>query len=232
MDSESKDRIDFYTDTLKDAAEAELMIDFHGANKPTGESRTFPNEMIREGVRGLEHLKFAGLTPTHYAALPFTRFIVGHGDFTPCTFDPKMLKGTTFALQLATAVCYTAPVLFWAEKPELYLETPAVEVIKAIPSVWDETRVLPGSKIGDLAVMARRKGKTWFVGIINGGPQRTYKLDLSFLGEGRFRLVQLADDPSRPDAFVRTDSEAERSSAIDVTMSAGGGYVAMFQPHD
>jgi alpha-glucosidase len=232
MDSESKEMVDFYTDVLKDAAAALLMIDFHGANKPTGESRSYPNEMTREGVRGLEYNKWSALPPTHYASLPFTRFLAGPGDFTPCTFNPEMLKGTTFALQLATAVCFTSPVMFYADKPELYLKTPALDVMKAIASTWDETVVLPGSKIGDLAVMVRRKGNTWFVGIINGGPRRSYKLDLSFLGAGSYSCVRLADNPARPDDLVRTELKLSRDISMDVPLNAGGGFVAMFRPAD
>lgn len=230
MDSESKSMIDFYTDVLKDAAKYELMIDFHGANKPTGESRTYPHEMTREGVRGLEYNKWSELPPQHYATLPFTRFLAGHGDFTPCTFNPKMLKGTTFALQLATAVCYTSPVMFYADKPELYKKSPGFDVIKAIPSVWDETIVLPGSKIGDLAALARRKGETWFVGIINAGPQRSCRLDLSFLGRGRYASVQLADHSGHPDRLVRSEEAVQASSPLRVRMNAGGGFVAMMTP--
>lgn len=230
MDSESKSIVDFYTDVLKDAAVARLMIDFHGANKPTGESRTYPHEMTREGIMGLEYNKWSALPPAHYASLPFTRFLAGHGDFTPCTFNPQMLKGTTFALQLATAVCYTSPVMFYADKPEYYLKSPAVDVIKAIPSVWDETVVLPGSKIGDLAAIARRRGSTWFVGIINGGAKRAYKLDLSFLGKGEYAGVQLSDNPQRPDDLVRKEAKVRGGSSLDVAMNAGGGFVAMYKP--
>ena len=230
MDSESKEMVDFYTDVLKDAAAAQLMIDFHGANKATGESRPYPNEVTREGVRGLEYNKWSTLPPTHYASLPFTRFLAGHGDFTPCTFNPAMLMGTTFALQLATAVCFTSPVMFYADQPELYLKTPAVDVMRGIASTWDGTVVLPGSKIGDLAVMARRKGTSWFVGIINGGPQRSYKLELSFLGSGKYSCVCLADNPARPDDLVRTELKLSREESMDVSMNAGGGFVAMFRP--
>ena len=230
MDSESREVIDFYTDVLKDAAEHDLMINFHGANKPTGESRTYPHEMTREGIRGLEYNKWSALPPKHYATLPFTRYVAGHGDFTPCTFNPEMLKGTTFALQLATAICYTSPVMFYADKPERYLATPAVDVIEAIPSVWDETLVLPGSRIGDLAAMARRRGDTWFVGIINGGSQRDYGLDLSFLNPGAYESVELADDPERPDALVRTERHVGKPWRLEVRMNAGGGYVAMLKP--
>jgi alpha-glucosidase len=141
-----------------------------------------------------------------------------------------MLKGTTFALQLATAICYTSPVMFYADKPERYLATPAVDVVEAIPSVWDETLVLPDSRIGDLAAMARRRGDTWFVGIINGGSQRDYALDLSFLNPGAYESVELADDPERPDALVRTERNVARPWRLDVRMNAGGGYVAMLKP--
>jgi alpha-glucosidase len=230
MDSESKQMIDFYPDVLKDTADAQLMVDFHGANKPTGESRTYPHEVTREGVRGLEYNKWSALPPAHYASLPFTRFLAGHGDFTPCTFNVEMLKGTTFALQLASAICYTSPVMFYADKPELYLASPAVDVFQAIPSVWDETRVLLGSAIGELAVMARRRGDTWFVGIINGGAGRTYDLNLSFLGDGSYAAVQLADDANRPDALVRTEATVQASSSLGVRLNAGGGFVGMFTP--
>lgn len=230
MDSESKKMIDFYTDVLIDAAQAQLMVDFHGANKPTGESRTYPHEVTREGIRGLEYNKWSALTPQHYAALPFTRLIAGHGDFTPTTFNPRMLKGTTFALQLASAICYTSPVMFYADKPQLYLKSPAVDVFKAVPSVWDETRVLSGSAIGELAVMARRKGDRWLVGMINGGEERSYELSLSFLGQGQYAAVQLADDPGRADNLVRTEAGVQASSSITVRMNAGGGFVGMFTP--
>ncbi|NLH43689.1 MAG: glycoside hydrolase family 97 protein [Planctomycetes bacterium] len=230
MDSESKPIVDFYSDVLKDAAAVKLMIDFHGAYKPTGESRTYPHEMTREGIRGLEYNKWSALPPVHYASLPFTRFLAGHGDFTPCTFNPAMLKGTTVTLQLATAVCYTSPVMFYADKPEYYLQSPSVDVIKAIPSVWDETVVLPGSKIGDLAAIARLHGATWFVGIINGGDARSYNLDLSFLGQGEFASVQLSDDPQRPDRMIRKEVTVQGNTSLPVGMDAGGGFVGMFTP--
>ncbi|UCD51476.1 MAG: glycoside hydrolase family 97 C-terminal domain-containing protein, partial [Phycisphaerales bacterium] len=151
-------------------------------------------------------------------------------DFTPCTFNVDTLKGTTFALQLATTICYTSPVMFYADKPELYLKSNAVDLFKAIPSVWDETRVLAGRAIGDLAVMARRRGDVWFVGIINGGPQRSYELNLSFLGRGPYASVQLADDPARPDSLVRTEGAVQASTSLSIKMNAGGGFVGMFSP--
>ena len=229
LDSESKERIDFYTGTLKDAAEFKLMINFHGANKPTGESRTFPNEMTREGVRGLEYNKNrkGKLPADYYATIPFTRFLAGHGDFTPCTFDPNMLKGTTMTLQLATAVVFTSPMLHWADRPEFYEASPAFEVMKQVPSIWDQTLVLPGSKIGELAALARRKGNNWFVSIINGSKEkRNYELDLSFLDGGKYKAVLVRDRIDNPAAMLVENADLDSTGKIALEMAPGGGFVA------
>ncbi len=226
MDSESKERIDFYTNTLKDAAEFKLMINFHGANKPTGESRTFPNEMTREGIRGLEYNKWDKLPPDYYAALPFVRLLAGHGDFTPCTFDPNMLKGTTVTLQLASAVVFTSPMMHWADRPELYEASPAFEVMKQIPSIWDETLVLPGSRIGELAALARRKGSNWFIGVINGSDGvKKYEIDLAFLGDGRFKAMFVRDGMDSPPAMKIEKTTVEKGGKVGVEMAPGGGFV-------
>jgi len=227
MDSESKDRIDFYTNTLKDAAEFKLMINFHGANKPTGESRTFPNEMTREGIRGLEYNKWDKLPPDYYAALPFVRLLAGHGDFTPCTFDPNMLKGTTVTLQLATAIVYTSPVMHWADRPELYEASSAFEVMKQIPSIWDETLVLPGCRIGELAAFARRRGNNWFIGVINGSTQkRKYELGLSFLDDGTYNATIVSDKIGNPAEMTVEKNNFNRKQKVTIEMDAAGGFVA------
>jgi alpha-glucosidase len=228
MDAESKDVIDFYTAALKDAAEYKLMINFHGANKPTGEARTWPNEITREGVRGLEYNKWSALPPQHYAALPFTRYLAGHGDFTPCTFNPDMLKATTVTMQLATAIVYTSPLLHWADKPHFYLNSPAVDLIKQIPSTWDQTIVLADSKIGELAAFARRKDDVWFVGIINAGPERQYDLNLSFLDEGEYNAVLVRDRTDNPADITVENNTVNCEQKLTVEMCLGGGFVARF----
>jgi alpha-glucosidase len=231
METESKELIDFYENALQETAALKLMVNFHGANKPTGESRTYPNEMTREGVRGLEWNKWSDLPAHHYASLPFTRFLAGHGDFTPCTLDPALLKDTTVSLQLATAIVYTSPVMHWADRPELYLESPALDIIKRIPSTWDETLVLKNSRIGELAAFARRKGNDWFVGIINGGKQAKYSLDLAFLGEGPYQSVTVSDVIDKPAMMNVENRTFERSDTITVKMDAGGGFVATFHQY-
>jgi alpha-glucosidase len=209
METESKELIDFYENALQETAALKLMVNFHGANKPTGESRTYPNEMTREGVRGLEWNKWSDLPAHHYASLPFTRFLAGHGDFTPCTLDPALLKDTTVSLQLATAIVYTSPVMHWADRPELYLESPALDIIKRIPSTWDETLVL----------------------IINGGKQAKYSLDLAFLGEGPYQSVTVSDVIDKPAMMNVENRTFERSDTITVKMDAGGGFVATFHQY-
>jgi alpha-glucosidase len=231
MDSESKDRIDFYAGVLRDAAEAKLMINFHGANKPTGEDRTWPNEMTREGIRGLEYNKWDALPPDHYASLPFTRFLAGHGDFTPCTFNPRSLKGTTVTFQLATAVIYTSPVINWADNPNFYLESPALELIKRIPSVWDQTIVLPGCKIGELAGFARRKGNDWFIGVINGSNNKQeFGFDLSFLGKSNYKAMIARDKTGERTAMAVENAVVWEKQKIVVDLEAGGGFAAWLTP--
>ena len=230
MNNESKSMLDFYFDCTRRAAEHKIMINFHGANKPAGEPRTWPNEVTREGIKGLEHNKWSALPPSHYTVLLFTRLLAGHGDFTPTTFQPKFLKGTTASLQLAMAVAHTSPILCWADKPEVYLAHPTLELVQTVPAVWDETRVLTGSKIGQLAVFARRNGTDWWVGIINGSADkaRKYKLDLSFLGDGEYSAVYCRDKTGAPVEAIIEKTKARASAKLDINMAPGGGFVARF----
>jgi alpha-glucosidase len=228
MDSSAKKVVEFYTSALAEAAALGLMVNFHGAYEPTGESRTWPNEMTREGILGLEYSIWSTIPLDHYASLPFTRLLAGHGDFTPCTFTPSRLKGTTCALQLATAVVYTSPVMHWADKPRVYVGSPALEVIKRIPSVWDETRVLDGSAIGEFAAFARRRGHDWFVGVINAGAARVFELKPAFLGTGYYFAQFHGDKPGEPEAITWKQTVATAGQTIPIEIQKGGGFVACF----
>lgn len=228
MDSESHDLLAFYEACLRTAAKYKVMVNFHGANKPAGEARTWPNEMTREGVRGLEYNKWSTLPPEHYASLPFTRYLAGHGDFTPTTFQAKMQKGTTVAQQLACAVVTTSPILCWADKPDIYLASPVVDVLRTMPPVWDETRVLPGSQIGEVAILARRAGKEWYVGVVNGPTARTCTLDFSFLDGGRFKADTFADAPGDGSRFVIERNVEVNARTRTISLSPCGGFVARF----
>ncbi len=225
MDSESHDRLAFYQDCLKVAAENGIMVNFHGANKPAGEARTWPNEMTREGIRGLEYNKWSVLPPEHYATLPFTRMLAGHADFTPTTFNPQFLKGTTVAQQLACAVVFSTPFLCWADKPEIYLASPALDAIRAMPVLWDETRVLAPSRIGELAAFARRAGKEWWVGVINGGGPRSVELPMDFLGDGTWVADRYADGMQAAEFAITRAVAVPAKSFHKADLAAGGGLL-------
>ncbi len=225
--------VNWYDETLRDAAARKLMVDFHGANKPVGRERTWPNEITRESIRGHEYhiLRYnRTLPPQHDCILPFTRFVIGPGDYTPTVFNPKELRGYTWSRELAQAVVFTSPFLCYADHPTNYLNNPAVDVMKAIPSTWDETIVLPGSEIGKCAAFARRSGKQWFIGVINGGEATTLDLPLNFLGRGEYKMTQLGDAPNRDDAWQRGERTVKRSDRVQLSLRPGGGCVAQLNP--
>ncbi|HXI62394.1 MAG TPA: glycoside hydrolase family 97 catalytic domain-containing protein, partial [Pyrinomonadaceae bacterium] len=146
FDHEAKEIIDVYQALLRSSAEHKIMVEFHGANKPAGESRTWPNEMSREAIRGLEYRSMS-LRSVHNTTLPFTRFLAGHADYTPVHFGERR-RETSWAHQIASAIVFTSPLMIYGAHPQHILDNPAAELIKTIPSVWDETIVLPQSEIG------------------------------------------------------------------------------------
>jgi alpha-glucosidase len=228
FDHEAKEMIDRYQSILREAAARRIMVDFHGANKPAGEARTWPNELTREGVYGLEHRQQAAWA-AHNATLPFTRLLAGAADYTPVVFGERR-KETSWAHQLATAVLFTSPLLVYGAHPQSLLDNPAVDIIKSIPSVWDETIALPQSDIGEVAAFARRSGKTWFIAVANGGSARRLTIDLSFLEATGYRVSAVRDDPDNA-AMVHIDqSRVTKQQSISADLRAGGGFIARLQP--
>lgn len=222
FDSENQKIIDFYQNALRDAAKYHLMINFHGANKPTGESRTFPNEMTREAIRGMENRPPWALNNTIF---PFTRYLAGHADFTPVHFGNRMGE-TSWAHHLASAVVFTSPLLVYGADPQSMLNNPFVELIKSIPSVWDETIVLPQSSIGELALYARRKGSTWFIAALNGPVARQINIDLSFLGKGTFEAALLMDEKAVQNSAREEHKELNSKQSLTIELNAAGGFLA------
>ncbi len=228
----SREVANWYFDTARDAAEMHLMVDFHGANKPSGMDRTWPNVITREGVRGHEYqiTRYHRVPqPDHDVILPFTRYVVGPGDYTPTVFTTSELMGNTWAHELAQAIVFTSPFLCYGGHPQSYLENPARDVLTAIPPVWDETRILPGSEPGKVIAEARRSGKQWFVAVINDGEATTLNLHLDFLGAGAWASTQLRDAKDKPDAWNRQDTKATRKDHIQLELAARGGFIGWFR---
>lgn len=225
MDSESTDLVDFYNRTLEDAADFHLMVDFHGAYKPTGEARTFPNEMTREGVRGFEASAPWG---RHNTILPFTRYLAGHGDYTPLNFGGRRGE-TTWTHQIASSLIFTSPFLCLGEHPKNLLANPACEWLKTLPDTWCETHVLPFSEIGKVAGFVRRAaGSNWYVAVMNGTEAREVQIPTTFLGPGNYFAETLTDDPARPDALAMAESVQQRGQTLSVKLTANGGCAARF----
>jgi alpha-glucosidase len=228
LDHEAREVIDHYQAILRDAAEHHLMVNFHGANKPAGEARTWPNEMTREAVRGLEYGRTEAWA-AHNATIPFTRMLAGHADYTPMVFGERR-KETSWAHQIAMAAVLTSPLLVYGAHPGSILAHPARELIQDIPSVWDETVVLPPSAIGEVAAFARRCGRVWFVAIVNGKEPRTLRVELPFLDEGEYRSLLVRDDAADPAAVKVEKGAARRGDVLTVELRGGGGFVARLSP--
>nr|WP_295927422.1 glycoside hydrolase family 97 protein [uncultured Dyadobacter sp.] len=226
FDHEAKEVVDLYQSILKETAELKMMVDFHGANKPTGQERTWPNELTREAVKGMEASKLADRAG-HNVTLPFTRMIAGHAEYTPVHFGERR-KNTTWTHQIASAAILSAPLLTYAASPEHLLANPAVEMIKSIPSVWDETIVLPGSEIGEAAVYARRSGNAWFLAVMNGAKPRTFDIPLSFLKGDSFNALEVRDEEGNPAGLKVGKVKFGKNDTIRLNLAEGGGYIARF----
>ena len=228
LNAESKDRIDFEHAALTIAAKHKMMIDFHGLQKPTGERRTYPNEISSEAVRGIELNKMAEgpITSAHNTALPFTRLVVGPADYTPLSLTWP--GETTWTHQLATAILFTSPLLVIAEDPEFLLKNAdvavALDFIKSIPSTWDETRVLPQSEIGKLAVIARRKGTTWYIGVLNGLEARDVPIDVSQFIAGA-KTVETISSPQKRSFHLSSVPPSALASGRSYHLESGDGLV-------
>ncbi|MDR3377564.1 MAG: glycoside hydrolase family 97 catalytic domain-containing protein, partial [Verrucomicrobiae bacterium] len=199
MDSDDQFMVNWYERIARTAAAHHLMIDYHGAYKPTGLNRTLPNQITREGVLGNEYNRWSKrVTPEHKLTLPFTRFLAGPADFTPGGFlnrqpgqfqiDPNAteVQGTR-AAQLALFVLYDSPVGCACDHPDHYRNQPGADFLRMVPTVWDQTRVLDGA-VGEHLVEARQAGNNWFLGAMTDSTAREIPVKLDFLGAGRWKM--------------------------------------------
>jgi alpha-glucosidase len=228
FDHEAREIVDLYYALLEEAARHKIMLDFHGANKPTGEARTWPNELTREGIRGLEYRNMQ-TRAQHNTTLPFTRMLAGPADYTPMIFGERR-RETSWAHQIASAVILTSPLLVYAAHPKSILDNRAVDVIKSIPSVWDETIALPICEIGEIAAFARRSGDQWFLAIMNGPAARTVKLAPEFLGGGQYQAVLVRDRLDDAATLAIDLSTGKKSDLLTIELRAGGGFIGRFSP--
>jgi alpha-glucosidase len=236
--------IDFYYRAAAEAARHHLMVDFHGATKPSGMERTFPNILGYEGVLGMEQSRVGGRdNPGHRVMLPFTRMLAGPMDYTPGGFDnvteadfvprsPHAMVMGTRAQQLAMYAVYQAAFQMVSDSPKAYEDQPAFDFIRHAPATWDETKVLDGEP-GEYITIARRSGQSWFLGSMTNWTPRDLDLPLSFLGEGRYTAEIYADAPDAaqyPKSTTILKKTVDRNSHLAAKLAPGGGYAVRFVP--
>lgn len=243
MNRDDQEMVDFYYEVARKAAAHKMLVDFHGAYKPTGWLRTFPNVLTSEGVAGLENHKWGSfVTPKHNVTLPFTRMVAGPMDYTPgamINFHEKDHKiwfnlpasvGTR-CHQLGMYVVYESPLQMLADSPSNYYREPVcMEFLSQVPVVWDETRVLKAS-VGEYVIVARRHGDAWYIGGMAGEQGQKFEIDLDFI-KGNKTLTYWEDgvnvDMNANDVARRT-RKVKQGDKITITMYDGGGYAAVIK---
>jgi alpha-glucosidase len=241
MQREDQWMVNYYERVAREAAKRHLLVDFHGAYKPTGLYRTYPNVLTSEGVMGLEQSKWSdGASPDNAVTFPFMRMLAGPVDYTPGAminaaradfqpiFNRPMSQGTR-CQQLAMYVVYESPLQMLADSPSNYRREPeSLAFLAAVPTVWDETRVLSAA-VGEHILVARRAGPDWFIGAMTNWEPRDLDVDLSFLGGGDYEADTYQDGPNADRVgvdFVREKRPVSARDHLRVHLAPGGGFVA------
>ena len=245
MDRDDQNMVQYYYRVAKTAATHHIMVDFHGAYKPTGLQRTYPNIVNMEGVHGMEQLKWSNPDmPKFDVTIPFIRMVAGFMDYTPGamrnankqTFRPNysmpMSQGTR-CHQLAMYMMYEAPFEMLSDNPTAYMhEQESVNFISGVPTTFDETIALDG-KVSEYAAIARRKGDTWYVGAMSNWNARDIVVDLSFLKQGNYEAEIFTDginaDRDATD-YKREVVKLSSGQRLNVHLSNGGGWAARIYP--
>jgi alpha-glucosidase len=217
-----------------------LLVNFHGAYHPTGLVRTYPHYLTQEGVLGAEYNKWSRrVTAGHNVTLAYTRMLIGPMDYTPGGFRNRTPQDfvirnappyvmTTRGQQLAMYVVYESPFGVVADTPDAYREGAGLDFLSKVPVTWDETRFLMGD-IGEYVVLARRKGRDWYVGAMTNEQGRTVELPLDFLGSGRFEATAWTDGVSPKDVKVERLPVAGQRRPVTLRLAPSGGAAVHFR---
>lgn len=237
--------VEFYWKLAEEAAKRNLLLDVHGAHKPAGIQRTWPNVLTFEGVLGLEQSKWSKkITPTHDLELPFTRQVAGPHDYTPGAmrnaqpdaFEPEWAapgsQGTR-ARELAKYVVFESPLQMLCDAPPHYArEKETMEFLTTVPTQWDETKPL-GGKIGEHVEVARRNGDTWYLAAMTNGEAREIEFDLAQLGDGDFEVTVWQDGPdagTNATSFEKKTLTVKAGEKLPAVLAPNGGWVGVARP--
>jgi alpha-glucosidase len=241
MDRDDQKIVNYYKRVAAEAAKRKLVVDFHGAFKPTGLRREYPNVLTREGVLGLEYSKWSNqVTPEHDLLIPFIRMLAGPMDFTPGAmrnaveknfkpvFSEPMSQGTR-CHQLAMFVVYESPFQMLCDSPSAYAREPEVmDFLGKVPAVWDETIALD-AKVGDYIIVARKSGEEWYVGAMTDWTPRELEVDFGFLGGGEYKAEVYADGLNASkfaSDYTKTSTLIQAGDRMKIKLAPGGGWAA------
>lgn len=242
MDRDDQQMVNWYHDIIKCAAENHLMVDFHGAYKPDGIIRTWPNMITREGLMGNEYYKFSDkMSPEHNVKLAFTRMLAGQMDYTPGAFLNVTRKQyrqqtpaevwNTRAAELSKFVIYESPLTVVCDHPDNISGKPGADFLKIVPTTWDDIRFLGGYP-GDYVAIAKRSGDSWFVGVMNNSIGKTVDLKLDFLQAGNYESEIWADGKNagkEPAEIKKSGRSVRQGDNFRVTMAENGGFVMVIR---
>jgi len=242
MDRDDQQMVNWYHDIIRYAAENHLMVDFHGAYKPDGIIRTWPNMITREGVMGNEYYKFSDkMSPGHNVKLAFTRMLAGQMDYTPGAFlnvtkeqfkqQTPATVWNTRAAELSKFVIYESPLTVVCDHPDNILNQPGSDFLKIVPTTWDDIKFLGGYP-EDYVAIAKRSGDIWFIGVMNNSTGKTIELNFSFLPAGNYEAETWADaknSDKEPKDIKKAALSVKSGGTMKVTMARNGGFVAVIK---
>jgi len=239
MDRDDQDMVNWYRDIIKCAADNRLLVDFHGAYKPDGIMRTYPNMITREGVMGNEYYKFSDkMSPEHNVKLAFTRMLAGQMDYTPGAFlnvtkaqyknQTPAVVWNTRAAELSKFVIYESPLTVVCDHPDNILNQSGADFLKLVPTTWDDIHFIDGYP-GDYVAIAKRSGTDWYIGAMNNSQQKEIVIKLDFISEGDHSIKIWADakDANKePKNLKITSGHVKSGDVLKIKLANNGGWVA------
>jgi alpha-glucosidase len=242
MDRDDQQMVNWYHDIIRCAAENFLLVDFHGAYKPDGIIRTYPNMITREGVMGNEYYKFSyKMSPEHNVKLAFTRMLAGQMDYTPGGFlnvtkeqfknQTPAVVWNTRAAELSKFVIYESPLTVVCDHPDNILNQAGADFLKIVPTVWDDIKFISGYP-GDYIALAKRSGDRWFLGVMNNSIAKEIEIKLDFLPAGIYEIEIWADSKNSdkdPKELKKAKKSVDPNDIIKVALAKNGGFVALIK---
>ena len=245
MDRDDQQMVNWYHDIIKSAAENHLLVDFHGAYKPDGIIRTYPNMITREGVMGNEYYKFSDkMSPEHNVKLAFTRMLAGQMDYTPGGFinvtkeqfrqQTPALVWNTRAAELSKFVIYESPLTVVCDHPDNILNKAGSDFLKIVPTVWDDIKFIGGYP-ADYVAIAKKSNDSWFLGVMNNSVGKSIEISLDFLPAGNHKAEMWADSKKsdkEPMDLKKSERSVKPGDKIKITLAGNGGFVAVIKTDD